>query len=238
MLNEEAQLQQVEHLLDSLEPRQRMPPDYFSELFAQIPVGDIASKLGADQGEVDNAIKTLVPALVGGLAQNVQSDDIDSSKLESAVAKQGASGLLDGGVDVDQVDQKEGDNLVASLFGGNDSNAVASALGGTGAGGSDLIKKLLPILAPIVLAYIGKQLTKGSGSAPAQPGAAPQAQSAGGGGLGDILGSILAGIAMLVLPAAAFAYRITVEEAALLSTLGEPYARYMRRTWRLIPYLI
>ena len=44
--------------------------------------------------------------------------------------------------------------------------------------------------------------------------------------------------AMLGLSAAAFAYRITVEEAALLSTLGEPYARYMRRTWRLIPYLI
>jgi hypothetical protein len=161
------------------------------DLYAQIPVADIASKIGADQGEVDNAIKTLVPALVGGLAQNVHSDDIDSSKLESAVAQQGASGLLDGGVNVDQVDQKAGDNLVASLFGGNDSNAVASALSGTGAGGGDLIKKLLPILAPIVLAYIGKQLTKGSGSAPAQP----QAQSAGGGGLGDILGSILGGSA-------------------------------------------
>src|SRR6266852_1060785 len=37
MLNEEAQLQQVEHLLNPLEPRQRMPPDYFSELVAQIP---------------------------------------------------------------------------------------------------------------------------------------------------------------------------------------------------------
>src|SRR2546428_1210040 len=37
MLNEEAQLQQVEHLLDSREPRQRMPLDYFSELVAQIP---------------------------------------------------------------------------------------------------------------------------------------------------------------------------------------------------------
>jgi hypothetical protein len=161
------------------------------ELFAQIPVADIASKIGADQGEVSNAIKTLVPALVGGLAQNVQSNDIDSSDLESAVAKQGKSDLLDGGVNVDQVDTKEGDNLVASLFGGNDSNAVASALAGTGAGGGDLIKKLLPILAPIVLAYIGKQLTKGGGSAPAET----QAQSAGGGGggLGDILGSILAG---------------------------------------------
>ena len=157
------------------------------DLFAQIPVQDIASKIGADQGEVNNAIKTLVPALVGGLAQNVQSNDIDSSKLESAVEKQGESGLLDGGVNVDQVDEREGDNLVAHLFGGNDSNAVASALAGQGAGSGDLIKKLLPILAPIVLA--GKQLTKGSASAPAEP----QAQSAGGGGLGDILGSILGG---------------------------------------------
>ena len=161
------------------------------ELFAQIPVADIASKIGADQGEVNNAIKTLVPALVGGLAENVQSREIDSSKLESAVAEQGASGLLDGGVDVDQVDERQGDNLVASLFGGNDSNAVASALAGTGAGDGGLIKKLLPILAPIVLAYIGKQLTGSSASAPAQPQA--QAQSAGGGGLGDILGSILGG---------------------------------------------
>jgi hypothetical protein len=162
------------------------------ELFAQIPVADIASKLGADQGEVNTAIHTLVPALVGGLAENVQSNEIDSSKIESAVAAQGASDLLDGGVNVDQVDQKQGDNMVATLFGGNDSNAVASALAGTGAGGGDLIKRLLPILAPIVLAYIGKQLTKGGGAAaPAEP----QAQAAGGGGLGDILGSILGGAA-------------------------------------------
>jgi hypothetical protein len=161
------------------------------ELFAQIPVADIASKIGADQGEVNSAIQTLVPALVGGLAENVHSNQIDSSKIESAVAEQGASDLLDGGVNVDQVDEKQGDNLVATLFGGNDSNAVASALAGTGAGGGDLIKKLLPILAPIVLAYIGKQLTKSGGSAPAQP----QQQAAGGGGLGDILGSILGGAA-------------------------------------------
>jgi hypothetical protein len=159
------------------------------DLFAQIPVQDIASKLGADQGEVNDAIKTLVPALVGGLAQNVQSGDIDSSELESTVAKQGVSTLLDGGVNVDQVDAKQGDQFVAKIFGGNDSNAVASALAGQGAGGGDLIKKLLPILAPIVLAYIGKQLTKGSGQPPAET----QAQSGGGGGLGDVLGSILGG---------------------------------------------
>ena len=160
------------------------------DLFAQIPVQDIANKIGADEGEVNTAIRTLVPALVGGLAENVQANEIDSSELESAVAAQGASDLLDGGVSVDQVDAKQGDQFVARIFGGNDSNAVASALAGTGAGGGDLIKKLLPILAPIVLAYIGKQLTKSK--APA--GGETQAQAApGGGGLGDILGSILGG---------------------------------------------
>lgn len=157
------------------------------DLFAQIPVADIASKLGADEGEVSAAIKTLVPALVGGVAENVQADNIDSSDLESAVSAQGASGLLDGGVSVDQVDASEGNQIVSKIFGGNDSNQVASALAGTGAGGGDLIKKLLPILAPIVLAYIGKQF--------AQKNAAPagEAQASGGGGLGDILGSILGG---------------------------------------------
>ena len=159
------------------------------DLFAQIPVREIASKIGADEGEVNNAIRTLVPALVGGVAENVHANQIDSSDLETAVAQQGASGLLDGGVSVDAVDEKQGDQYVAKIFGGNDSNAVASALAGQGAGGGDLIKKLLPILAPIVLAYIGKQLTKNSARAEPQAQQAP----AGGGGLGDVLGSILGG---------------------------------------------
>jgi protein-S-isoprenylcysteine O-methyltransferase Ste14 len=52
------------------------------------------------------------------------------------------------------------------------------------------------------------------------------------------LGNWAGVLAMLILPGSAFGYRIAVEEAALLSELGEPYARYMRRTWRLIPGLI
>jgi protein-S-isoprenylcysteine O-methyltransferase Ste14 len=45
----------------------------------------------------------------------------------------------------------------------------------------------------------------------------------------------------IVLPAlclgAAFAYRIRIEEQALLNGLGGPYQEYMRRTWRLIPFV-
>ena len=159
------------------------------ELFNEIPTQQIASKLGADEGEVNSAIQTLVPLLLGGLQQNAQDPD-HASNIENAASTHAASGLLDGGVSVDQVDEVDGSKAIAKIFGGIDTGQVASALAGGGAGSGDLIKKLLPILAPIVLAYIGKQLNKGGGAAaPAEP----QAQAASGGGLGDILGSILGG---------------------------------------------
>ncbi|MCB0931578.1 MAG: DUF937 domain-containing protein [Mycobacterium sp.] len=162
------------------------------DLLNQIPVADIASKLGADQGEVSQAIQALVPTLLGTLQENVVSDDIDSTKLESAVVAEGQSDLLDGGVNVDQLDEGQGNQMVASLFGGNDTSQVASALSGAGAPGGDLIKRLLPMLAPIVLAYVGKQLSQRSG---AGAGTGAQAQAAPGGGLGDLLGGILGGAA-------------------------------------------
>jgi hypothetical protein len=158
------------------------------DLLNQIPVADIANKLGADQGEVSQAIQTLVPTLLGTLQENVQAEDIDSVQLEETVIAEGQSDLLDGGVNVDQLDENQGNQMIASLFGGNDTNQVASALAGGGAPGGDLIKRLLPMLAPIVLAYVGRQFSQ-RGAA----GAGAQAQAAPGGGMGDILGSILGG---------------------------------------------
>lgn len=162
------------------------------ELLNEIPTQQIASKLGADEGEVNSAIQTLVPLLLGGLQQNAQ-DPGRASTIENAASTHAASGLLDGGVSVDQVDEADGSKAVAKIFGGNDTGQVAAALAGGGAGNSDLLKQLLPILAPIVLAYIGKQLTKGSGGGTAAPAPAEPAPQASGGGLGDILGSILGG---------------------------------------------
>lgn len=155
------------------------------ELLEQIPVADLAAKVGGDQAEVGKAIQTLVPALIGGLQQNVVTDDIDSSELESAVAEQGAGDLLDGGISVDQVDATQGDHYVARIFGGNDSGQVASALANAGVSG-ELVKKLLPLLAPIVLAYVGKQFSQNNSSG---------TTAQGGGGLGDLLGGILGGAA-------------------------------------------
>ena len=161
------------------------------DLFNEIPVQEIASKLGADEGEVNTAIQTLVPALVGGLQHNVAADDIDSSQLETAVTRTRPAACSTAASASTRSTRSDGDQIVAKIFGGNDSNQVASALAGAGAGNGELIKQLLPILAPIVLAYIGKQFTKGGGAA-APAGTQAQASS---GGLGDILGSILGGAA-------------------------------------------
>jgi hypothetical protein len=162
------------------------------ELFNQIPTNEIASKLGVDEGEVNSAVQTLVPLLLGGLQQNAQ-DPGHASNIENAASSHAASGLLDGGVSVDQVDEADGSKAISKIFGGNDTGQVAAALSGGGAGNSTLIKQLLPILAPIVLAYIGKQLSNRGGAAAPAPQAQPQAAS--GGGIGDILGSILGGAA-------------------------------------------
>src|ERR1700742_4347880 len=158
------------------------------DLYAQIPTSEIANNLGADKGDVDNAIHTLVPVLLGGLQHNSQ-DPEHASKIESAANSQAARGLLDAGGGVDQVDESDGHQSVAALFGGNDSDQVAAALAKGGAGDSDLLKKLLPILLPIVLAYIGKRLSPDAG----QTTPAPKKDEASGGTLGEILGSVLGG---------------------------------------------
>jgi protein-S-isoprenylcysteine O-methyltransferase Ste14 len=56
-------------------------------------------------------------------------------------------------------------------------------------------------------------------------------------GFGLSLGNwagLAAGISCLGL---AYAYRIPIEESALAAAFGEPYSQYLKRTWRLVPFL-
>ena len=57
-------------------------------------------------------------------------------------------------------------------------------------------------------------------------------------GLGLAVQSLGALLALSVLFSIAFGYRIWVEERSLLLGLGQDYANYMKRTKRLIPFLI
>jgi len=56
-------------------------------------------------------------------------------------------------------------------------------------------------------------------------------------GVGLALGNWAGLFVLLAFMGAGYAYRISVEEAALVAGLGEPYKEYMRRTRRLVPFV-
>ena len=57
-------------------------------------------------------------------------------------------------------------------------------------------------------------------------------------GIGMALTNWLSLIVAILPPALAYAYRIAVEERALVATLGPAYEDYMRRTKRLVPRIL
>ncbi len=57
-------------------------------------------------------------------------------------------------------------------------------------------------------------------------------------GIGLALGNWAGLLALMVCMAIAYSYRIRVEERALITALGEPYRKYLRRTRCIIPFLL
>ncbi|MEV6095343.1 DUF937 domain-containing protein [Nocardia sp. NPDC051981] len=152
----------------------------FDDLLSNVPVAQIAERLGVDEATAKTAIDAAVPVLLGGFQAQAGNPEVGMN-LEHEVAGQ-PHGLLDGGVDMNQVDISNGSQIVDQTFGA-EKTTVISALGNVGGSNisQDLMSKLLPMLAPIVLAYLGKKALGG--------GAAGQS----GGGIGDLLGSLLGG---------------------------------------------
>ncbi|POX90960.1 hypothetical protein C3477_13860 [Mycobacterium kansasii] len=165
------------------------------DLYTQIPTSDIARKLGADETEVDAAVRTLVPVLLTGLHRHSQ-DPEQAGRIESAASSHAARGLLDAGGALDQVDRRggeEAEETVATLFAGNDSDCVASALASGGAGRRELLQRLLPLVLPIVLAYLGNQLRPGGALQGTAVEHEEHEETASGGGLAQLLSGILGG---------------------------------------------
>jgi hypothetical protein len=150
------------------------------EILGQLPLPLLAAQLGVDPQTAAQAAAAVIPSLIGGLQHNADQGQEQEQAIAGALAQHGSSNLFDtGSVDLNSVDTADGAKIVQHIF-GDQSTQLAHAIGQkTGASGS-LVNQLLPILAPIVLAYLAKKLTGSQ-------------QSAGGGMLGSILGGILSG---------------------------------------------
>ena len=98
---------------------------------------------------------TALPTLLAGMGANA-ADPRGLASLEGAVGEHDPD-LIEGGVNLQEVDTDDGDRIVDNVFGAQ-RQEVMQRLGGGGAG-SGLVAKLLPILAPIVLSYLARRVT-------------------------------------------------------------------------------
>jgi hypothetical protein len=162
-----------------------------SSLLKQIPVGDIAEQLGIDESVAEAAVQQIVPGLVAGLAANAE-DPKGAASLEKALSHDR------GGVHkkkVTEIDVEDGKKIVKNVY-GDKQDAVATKLAASATKASaagdvtgDIIKQILPIVAPIVLAWLAEQFLGGKKEEPT----AKEEESSTGGAIGDLLGGLLGG---------------------------------------------
>lgn len=153
----------------------------FEELLKQIPVADIAKQLGVSNAEATEAIEQVLPSLIGGMAVNAQDEKGAKSLAKALSQHEGKHGSLK------DIDVKDGERIVNHVF-GSKKNDVVKATSAKAGGGSDLISKILPIVAPIALAWLASKFFGGKDE-PAKK----EAQETGG-GLGDMLGGLVGGL--------------------------------------------
>jgi hypothetical protein len=155
-----------------------------------IPVGDIAKQLGINEDVAEAAVKQVLPGLVGGLAANANRDE-KSAEMLSNTLKHHNKGIAKSVADVDTEDGKK---IVRNVFGENEDQVVSKLAGASTTSDvtGDIIKQVLPIVAPIVLSWLASQFLGGkTDTAAAAPAAAPEPEASSSGGIGDLLGGLL-----------------------------------------------
>jgi hypothetical protein len=172
------------------------------DILTQVPIDDIAEKLGVSRDEAKLAVEQGGAVLLGGLAKNAETDE-GSAAIQNALKKhEGAAGASK----VDDIDQADGDKIVAHILGSKKSEVTKELTESKATPGIDF-GKLLPILAPIVMGLIANankdKTTKADAGQESSGGISDiiggilgggnSGGSAGGGGIGDVIGGLLGG---------------------------------------------
>ncbi len=148
------------------------------DILSNINIDQLAQLLGTDTSTAESAAAAAIPTLLGSLQANASTPD-GAASLADALGRHAESSAT--GEDLSQIDIDDGRKIVQHAVAGDPQRlAGVSGLGG------DLLAKLLPILAPIVMNYLARQFLGGGAQTATQTGASD-------GGLGDLLGGLLGG---------------------------------------------
>lgn len=153
--------------------------DLLNGPMGQSIIGNMAEQLGMNQKDAANAVSVAVPAILAGMSRNAQSAD-GAQSLNNALESKHDGALLDnlagmlGGGSAAAL-QQDGNGILGHIFGSQKTSVEQGISQKTGLS-MDKIGPMLAMLAPIVMAYLGKEKRQTNTNA---------------GGLGDLLGGLL-----------------------------------------------
>ena len=147
-------------------------------------VSQIAKSLGVGESQAQSAVGQLLPALARGLSRNASTQE-GLGGLLNALSQGNHQRYLDEPNILGNAESvQEGNGILGHIFGSKDvSRQVASRAAEKTGVGTDLIKKMLPMVATMAMGALSKQA---SSSAMLGAQAAPQ-QATGLGGLASFL---------------------------------------------------
>ena len=154
------------------------------DAFAQLQ-----QQFGLDAAQTEKALEAVMPAFSTGLKRNVSKPQDFGAFMQSLSDGRHGQYIEDPSAAFSQGGVSEGNGILGHLFGSKDvSRAVANHAAQASGVGENVIKKMLPVIASMVMGGLFKQST---GQAQHFGGSA---QAVGGGGiLGQILGELMKG---------------------------------------------
>lgn len=144
-------------------------------------VNTVSEQLGMNKKEASGAINLVIPAILAGMNKNAQSSQ-GAESLNKALESKHDGSLLDNLAEKLQANSVEikndGEGILGHVFGAK-KQAVEQGVSQKVGISQKQTASLLAILAPIVMAYLGKQKSQ---------------TKTGAGGLSDLLGGLLGGV--------------------------------------------
>ena len=158
-----------------------------TDILAQMGgVQSMSQELGTSETQAASGAAALIPAILGGLKKQAQSQPSGTEGLSDLLGQLGGGDLLDDVLAPQPTNVSRGDGVLGQIFGSKDvSRAVAQNAASESGLDPALLKKMLPMMAMLVAGYMAKQ---GGAEASVQP--SPTGR---GGFLGKLLGKVLGG---------------------------------------------
>ena len=119
-------------------------------------LGNLASQVGGNEGEVKNGVMAALPAMLAALGKNAGTEK-GAEELNNALEKKHDGSILDNlSGYLSNPDLKDGAGILNHLFGNQTSN-VANAVSQSSGLDTNGSMKMLQMLAPILMGILGQQ---------------------------------------------------------------------------------